>query len=364
MANTQLTQTGAQVQADLNKIEGLPTPTVADSGKVVGVNSSGQYVLVDAGGGDTPPTTPTDAVIFYSKYPFSLRVFDGTKQWDGTLYYSYDHSTWDTWSGTTTLDADLSDGYHKLYLRGVGNTKISGNASSYRWTFIGEGIKCCGNLNNLLDYTTTPTLADFAFNYLFYGCSNVGFDVTLPATTLANYCYTSMFSDCISLTTAPNLPATTLVNSCYYSMFSGCTSLTKAPSLPATILANSCYYSMFANCKSLKTAPELPATTLSDNCYNRMFYSCNALTTPAKMAGGTTQATSAKQCCQSMYDGCTSLNIYTSASGHTAFYKSLTYSTTKSETNYRSSYMMFYNCYIDGTKSTAQHLTAGTQYYY
>lgn len=293
------------------------TARIVDSNLVAGNIKNGTTILgvtgtYSGGGGDTPPTTPTDAVIFYSKYPFSLSVYDKTKHWDGTLYYSYDHSIWDTWSGTTKLDADLSDGYYKLYLRGVGNTKLTGSSNDYRWVFIGEGIKCCGNLNKLLSYNTTPTLADYTFAYLFYQCGNVSFDVTLPATTLVRYCYSYMFNGCTSLMAAPNLPATTLAQNCYRYMFNGCTSLTK----------------------------------------------------PAIMAGGTTQATPDNNCCQNMYDGCISLNIYTSASGHTAFYKALTYSTSSSSSDFFSTFRMFYNCYIDGTKSTTNYLTAGTQYYY
>ena len=372
------------------------TAKIVDNNLVAGNIKNGTTILgvtgtYSGGGGDTPPVTPTDAVIFYSKYPFSLYVYNRTKNWDGTLYYSYDDSLWDTWSGTTTLNADLSDGYYKLYLRGVGNTKITGVSNSYsQFVFIGSSIKCCGNLNKLLSYNTTPTLADYAFAYLFYNDGNIDFDVTLPATTLSTGCYYGMFMGCSSMVTAPSLPAITLANSCYYYMFRGCISLTATPTfsattlavscyqamfygcfslttvsaLPVTTLYTQCYYQMFTNCISLTTAPDLPATTLAENCYYMMFNGCTALTRPAKMAGGTTQATSAKYCCQQMYYGCTSLNIYTSASGHTAFYKGLTYSTTSSATNYRSSYRMFYNCKVNGTTSTADFLTAGTQYYY
>lgn len=46
MSNTRLTQTGTQVQADLNRIEALPTPTSADSGKYLGVDSNGNFALI------------------------------------------------------------------------------------------------------------------------------------------------------------------------------------------------------------------------------------------------------------------------------------------------------------------------------
>ena len=80
---------------------------------------------------------------------------------------------------------------------------------------------------------------DYAFRYLFSGCTNIvsAKNMSLPATTLAKYCYNTMFRDCTGLTTAPELPATTLADDCYENMFYGCTSLTTAPVLPATALA-------------------------------------------------------------------------------------------------------------------------------
>ena len=221
----------------------------------------------------------------------------------------------------------------------------------------------CRNLATASELPAT-TLADYCYNGMFSGCTSLTTAPSLPATTLASYCYEFMFSGCQSLTTIPALPATTLADYCYWNMFGSCTSLTITPELPATTLANYCYATMFQNCTSLTTAPQLPATTLMNNCYYEMFKGCTALTIPAKIVEGTTQTTSAKQCCYRMYYGCTSLNIYTSSSGHTAFYKATTYSTDSSAINYQSTYRMFYNCKIDGVTSTDNYLTAGTQYYY
>lgn len=217
--------------------------------------------------------------------------------------------------------------------------------------------------------TTAPALpatnlAPHCYYWMFSGCSSLTTPPELPATTLTEQCYIGMFSKCTSLTTAPVLSATTLAEACYSSMFQRCTSLTVAPVLSVTTLANNCYSSMFYGCTSLTTAPVLPATTLKNYCYNMMFYGCTNLVTPAIMAGGTTQVTAVQNCCRMMYYNCTSLNIYTSSSGHTPFYKSITYSTSSSSSNYQSSYQMFYNCKINGSTSTVDYLTAGTQYYY
>ena len=193
---------------------------------------------------------------FSSPNSFTLKVNDATKHWDGTLEYSTDTSAWTTWDGTTTLSAVDNDGEYVLYLRGTGNTKITGLGAdgpteTYKWVLTGTDIACVGNIENLLDYATVesgqhPTMAVGCYSDMFSGCTGLTQAPTLPATTLADRCYGSMFSGCTSLTHAPALPATTLTRECYYSMFSGCTSLTQAPALPATTLTNACYYSKFS----------------------------------------------------------------------------------------------------------------------
>ena len=161
---------------------------------------------------------------FSSPNSFTLGVGDSTKHWDGTLEYFASDKTWTTWDGTTNLSAVDNDGEYVLYIRGTGNSVITGSSSNNRWVFTGSDIVCIGNIENLLDYATVESGAH-------------------PA--MANYCYYYMFQGCTSLTQAPALPATTLSDSCYSGMFYGCTSLTKAPSLPAMTLANNFYIIFF-----------------------------------------------------------------------------------------------------------------------
>ena len=194
---------------------------------------------------------------FSSPNSFTLKVNDTTKHWDGTLEYFSSNRTWTTWDGATTLSSVDNDGEYVLYLRGTGNTVITGNNESYRWVLTGSDIKCIGNIENLLDYATVasgshPTMANYCYYSMFYGCKALTQAPELPATTLADYCYEGMFSGCTSLTQAPALPATTLAIYCYWNMFNGCTSLTQAPALPATTLADSCYCYMFWHCAALK----------------------------------------------------------------------------------------------------------------
>ncbi len=247
---------------------------------------------------------------FSSPNSFTLKVNDTTKHWDGILEYFSSNRTWTTWDGTTILSSVDNDGENVLYLRGTGNTVITGNSMDYRWVLTGSDIKCIGNIENLLDYSTVesgnhPTMADYCYAYMFSGCTSLTQAPALPATTLTRECYSNMFSGCTSLTKVPSLPATTLTEFCYFNMFQGCTSLTQAPALPATTLANYCYTHMFSGCTSLTKAPALPVTTLANSCYMSMFYGCTSLTqAPALPA-----TTLTSWCYYSMFDGCTSLKL-------------------------------------------------------
>ena len=245
---------------------------------------------------------------FSSPNSFTLKVNDTTKHWNGTLEYFSSNRTWTTWDGTTTLSSVDNDGEYVLYLRGTGNTIITGNDQNYTWILTGSNIACIGNIENLLDYATVesgahPTMAAYCYFFMFLGCTALTQAPELPATTLASGCYVGMFYGCSSLTQAPALPATALATDCYSSMFRGCSGLTQAPALPATTLAESCYGHMFFNCIALTQAPSLPATTLASYCYTNMFYGCTSLTQAPTLPA----TTLSEGCYSSMFRSCTSL---------------------------------------------------------
>ena len=232
---------------------------------------------------------------FSSPNSFTLAVRNATKKWDGTIEYFASDKTWTAWDGTTTLSAVADDSEYLLYLRGTGNRIITGGNTAGIWVISGTNIKCIGNIDNLLDYTTVesgnhPTMANNCYKYMFQGCTSLISAPELPTTTLSKSCYSSMFDGCTALTQAPALPATTLADYCYNSMFQGCTSLISAPELPATTLADYCYNSMFDGCTALTQAPALPATTLSKSCYSFMFRGCTSLKLSSVKTGEYTQA--------------------------------------------------------------------------
>ena len=245
---------------------------------------------------------------FSSPNSFTLAVKKATKKWNGTIEYFASDKTWTTWDGTTTLSAVADDSEYLLYLRGTGNRIITGGNTAGIWVISGANIKCIGNIDNLLDYTTVesgnhPTMANNCYGNMFKGCTSLISAPELPATTLSKSCYSYMFDGCTALTQAPALPATTLADYCYNSMFYGCTSLISAPELPATTLANNCYNTMFRGCTALTQAPALPATTLADYCYSSMFKGCTSLISAPELPA----TTLSNGCYSFMFDGCTSL---------------------------------------------------------
>ena len=139
---------------------------------------------------------------FSSQNIFSLETSGNTKTWNGTLEYFSSDNTWAVWEGTGALSAVTNGAEYVLYLRGIGNTVITGN--QYPFKFLGSDIACIGNIETLLDYVTVeagehPSMATHCYEYMFSGCSSLIQAPELPATTLAFRCYKDMFSSCTSL---------------------------------------------------------------------------------------------------------------------------------------------------------------------
>ena len=243
---------------------------------------------------------------FKSQNSFKIGAHENTKSWDGTLEYFSSDNTWTVWDGTSYLSALTNGAEYVLYLRGTGNTVITGGQNPFK--FLGYDIACIGNIETLLDYVTVeagehPTMANNCYAFMFQGWTGLTQAPELPATTLAQSCYGYMFYDCTSLTQAPELPATTMASYCYSEMFSYCTSLKQAPKISATTVADYCFYYMFRHCESLARAPELPATTMASYCYQGMFSSCTSLTQAPELPA----TAIARSCYQSMFNDCASL---------------------------------------------------------
>lgn len=137
------------------------------------------------------------ALEFSSANPFSISA---PKNWDGKLEYT-NGSGWKMWDGSAIASGEIEKN-HYIYLRGTGNSKITGTtSSSVKWSIIGTNIACNGDIDLLLDYSTVKS-------------------GNRPA--MASYCYSNMFFKCTSLTAAPSLPATTLKPDCYPYMFFNC----------------------------------------------------------------------------------------------------------------------------------------------
>ena len=137
------------------------------------------------------------ALEFASANPFSISA---PLNWDGKLEYT-NGSGWKTWDGSAIASGEIENN-HCIYLRGTGNSKITGaNSSNAKWSIVGTNIACNGDVDLLLDYSTVkggnrPSMANYCYSYMFRGCTSLTTAPSLPATTLANYCYSSMFQGC------------------------------------------------------------------------------------------------------------------------------------------------------------------------
>lgn len=213
--------------------------------------------------GNTDEIDGVYALKFSSPESFSVEV--SSPGWNGTMYYSTDTKTWNTWDGSNVA-AVTSGNEYKIYFRGVGNDRITGNSLPYngqdssrsrKWTLNGYDISCIGNIDTLLDYTLVENGEE-------------------PVKQI--FCYANMFNGCEGLVVAPKLPAKDLSYWCYYYMFSGCGSLVAAPALPAQQIGSSCYEGMFDYCYSLTQIPALPEdSTFGNYCCQYMFEGCSSL---------------------------------------------------------------------------------------
>ena len=157
---------------------------------------------------------------FTSPEDFSIAMSNVGTYNNGTLEYSIDNITWNTWDGS----AISASANNNIYLRGNNNSHFATDYYIYcQFDLMGSNISCSGNIETLLDWQTVKNGEH---------------------PTMDSYCYFGIFYECTSLTSAPELPATTLASRCYDQMFYGCTSLTTAPALPATTLADYWYDQM------------------------------------------------------------------------------------------------------------------------
>ena len=216
---------------------------------------------------------------FSSTDSFTLNVYDNAKHWDGTLEYSTNKKNWNVWNGTSISSGNNNE----LYLRGTGNSVITGRDSGeYKWILTPSSsnkIRCIGNIENLLDYRTVlngehPVMGDICYAYMFFDCRSLVQSPELPATELASICYSFMFKGCEALTQIPELPATNLTSDCYSGMFDGCTSLkfstTKTAECPneyripysgtGTTASNALFYMFFRTSGTFTGDPSINTT--------------------------------------------------------------------------------------------------------
>ena len=67
---------------------------------------------------------------FSSSNSFTLSTEKNEKTWDGTLEYFASDETWTIWNGVNAISAESNGAAYVLYLRGTGNTVMTGYSYS------------------------------------------------------------------------------------------------------------------------------------------------------------------------------------------------------------------------------------------
>ncbi len=117
-----------------------------------------------------------------------------------SVEYSTDTTTWTAWDGTS-VEAVKKNSEYEIYVRGTNNRTFGEDWWNYNCFVIdGENaeVKCNGNIETLLDYTTVlagqhPEKESCCFYGLFYECEALTSAPSLPATELSESCYANMF---------------------------------------------------------------------------------------------------------------------------------------------------------------------------
>lgn len=269
---------------------------------------------------ELPPIYTGDFLSFSSNQPFSIGTRNSAKYWDGVLEYSTDATTWNVWDGSTAIGNAL-----RLYIRGIGNTKITGSYSG-NWTLTATaGVKVQGTLETLLDYATagqglTPAAADHCFLWLFgdWAYLEDAGDLVIMTYSPVGYCE-SLFQRCFRLTKAPALGEATIGSVACAGMYYGCTSLVNPPAgVIKGFLTNgygsSHCMSMFNGCTSLTTPVliSLTSSAILTNSLYQMYYGCTSLEKLPRFRGAAPANIAA---CQYMFRGCSKIKLSATEAG-------------------------------------------------
>lgn len=224
-----------------------------------------------------PASIVPDYLCFTAKAANSTvrMVQTGTPTLVADYEYSSDAENWTVYTVGTTLT--LSNIGDKIFMRG-NNTKVTESGNVYKQIKCLGDIKLSGDIRSLLskqNFDSIDTLADYAFQNLFYGDINVGNtgisdakDLKLAAKTIGHNTYCNLFKRCYNMVYGPasiDAENFTAQDSCSQ-MFQNCTSLVESPILKGNILNTGSYYAMFDGCSVLNKITTYVNSVTADLC--------------------------------------------------------------------------------------------------
>lgn len=188
---------------------------------------------------------------------FTLSVYNETKNWNGKIEYSVNKAVWTEWDGSTTITAETYGSDYCIFIRGFGNTTLTGHNSDCSWVLDGSYIEFQGDIGCLLHSPNARKMKEsevdpYGCASLFSGNNGIINTPTMKYVTLSMGCFAHMFEDCVGIESCSALPQLVLAEDCYYSMFARCTSLATLPELPSIVLLSGCYATMFDGCSEIK----------------------------------------------------------------------------------------------------------------
>lgn len=262
----------------------------------------------------------TGFIKFKSATANTTLTFKQTATYANKLQTSTDNITYTDYTAGTAITGT------EIYVRGIGNSKISGTSGStddatYPFTISGAtDVILYGNANMLLDYTDNTnndmTMGIACFRRLFGSQSslkNMGYFI-LPNNSVSDYCYDNMFNNCTNIATNQNtsLPAQTVGSYAYRHMYGGCSNLTT--SWRSVILAKNtsnymAYYMYNVTLATCKTWLMAHARTFGTYSFARVYANCTKVTGVNKefflpLTDGTI---SGQNVCERIFVSCTGL---------------------------------------------------------
>jgi hypothetical protein len=234
----------------------------------------------------------------------------GTFQFSKACSYSINNGAWTALAAATdTPTLNTGDTIRwKATTAPASGTGVGTFSSTGTYNAMGNPL----SMRNGDNFKTSTTRGDYLFQKMFYGSTGlINAEGLIMPSILQGYAWENMFNGCTSMIVGPTMPSELNVSfaECLYGMFANCSSLIATPVVELHGGSSSCCQSMFDGCTSLR---ECNITFSTDNIgkggFSYMFRNCSSLKTgPATLPSELIANDNCSYIYRYMFNGCTSL---------------------------------------------------------